>query len=392
MKTKLPAILMIGLLLLAGCKTPVPTLSKSYQRTIEHSTQVDVPIVYEAMQIALSLTDTYQSDPNLVRKNTPYYQAMISHFGAHKSHQLVLELEKTLKKAGAYGEINTLIRLQALNYELQNGKLHNNRNYSIPLVYNIAPYPLFLLHNNKRLINSFIKETGFEAFYQQHKNQYASLVRINYALCNYAGMQQWLAQEFPNVPHESLRVVFSPLTGGLHNVRELRSRNGATKQTIMFVSAPDYEMSRTDWTFPEKSAYASRVVFTEINHTYINPVTDQYKAQLAAAMQNLSYWKADKVTGGYNSFILTFNEYMTWAAFTLYAHDTYPTDVFERVTAQQEVFMVKRGFTRFKEFNRELLHLYKQQPKEGKVEDLYPAIIKWMKTHYNTAQQQNTAS
>lgn len=383
---------MIGLLLLAGCKTPVPTLSKSYQRTIEHSTQVDVPIVYEAMQVALSLTETYQSDPNLVRKNTPYYQAMISHFGEHKSHPLVLELEKTLKKAGAYGEINTLIRLQALNYELQNGKLHNTRNYSIPLVYNIAPYPLFLLHNNKRLINSFIQETGFEAFYQHHKNHYASLVRINYELCNHDRMQQWLEQEFPKVKPASLRIVFSPLTGGLHNVREIRSSNGNTKQTLMFVSALDNEMNRADWTLPEKSAHATRVVFTEINHTYINPVTDQYKAQLAAAMQNLSYWKADKVTGGYNSFTLTFNEYMTWAAFTLYAYDTYPTDVFERVTARQAEHMIKKGFTRFREFNNELLRLYTEQPKHKKAADLYPAIIEWMQTQYNAANPEATAS
>ncbi|MFB9861822.1 DUF4932 domain-containing protein [Rufibacter immobilis] len=380
----------ILLIFLAGCKTPVPTISKSYEEAIGHNIQVEVPEVYEAVQIALSLTDTYQSDLNLINSSTPYYHEMISQFSKHKSHPLVLKLEKKLKKAGAYGEVNTLIRFQALNYRLKDEKLEKKNRYNIPFIYNVAPYPLFLLHKNKRLINSFVQETAFDMFYKQHKGYYDSLILRSRELSDYEGMQQWLEREFPQVQNESFLIVFSPLTAGLHNMREYKSKSGNKKQTIMFVSAPDYETGvweeRSEL---EKSAYASRVVFTEINHSYVNPTTTQHIDQIESAMQDLKGWKTENVTGGYNSFSLTFNEYMTWAVFTLYAYDTYPADVFERVIERQVEFMMsRRGFTRFREFNDKLLSLYKQRKGEKRVAELYPEIIGWVKL--NRISTQNT--
>ena len=56
---------------------------------------------------------------------------------------------------------------------------------------------------------------------------------------------------------------------------------------------------------------------------------------------------------------------MTWAVYTLYAYDTYPRVVFDWVIENQMEFMVsRRGFTRFREFNKALLSLYTQK-KEG---------------------------
>lgn len=367
-------------IVLASCKTPVPTISKSYSEEINPEIQVEVPEVYEALQIALSLTDTYQADPNLVNKATPYYKEVIGQFGNHAHHPLVLKLNKKLKKAGAYSEVNTLIRFQALNYDLANGKLAKKHRYNIPFIYNVAPYPLFLLHNNKRLLNSFVQQTAFSSFYKQHTTYYDSLLVRSRQLNDYDGMKQWLGREFPQVQNESFLVVFSPLTGGLHNMKEFKSKDGNQKQTILFVSAPNYDTG--PWKeLPEleKSAYASRIVFTEINHSYVNPATARYLDQIEAAMGNLKHWKADNVTGGYNSFSLTFNEYMTWAVYTLYAYDTFPEDIFERVTERQVAFMVsKKGFPKFREFNAELLRLYKQKSGDTKVVDLYPDIIKWM--------------
>ena len=388
MKTYLAAFSVAILLLLGSCKAPVPTISKSYENALKEEPQVEVPEVYEAMQIALSLTDTYQSDPNLINKSTPYYQEMVSHFGRHKTHPLVLKLDRKLKKAGAYGQVNTLTSLQSLNYELEDGKLLKKSRYRIPFVYNLAPYPLFLLHSNRRLFNSFVQETGFEEFYSQHRSYYASLIAMSHELCDYAGMKQWLEREFPKVQNQALLVVFSPLTGGSHSQRDYLSKDGQKKQMVMFVSAPNFEEGVwKDLPDQEKSAYATRTVFTEIDHSYVNPTTDLYLEQIEAAMQELGNWKTEKVIGGYNSFPLTFNEYMTWGVYTLYAYDTYPADVFNRVIERQvEMMASKRGFIRFREFNEELLRLYKHRKEGERVADLYPQIIEWMKATMHTAQ------
>ena len=53
--------------------------------------------------------------------------------------------------------------------------------------------------------------------------------------------------------------------------------------------------------------------------------------------------------GYYESTYLTFNEYMTWAAFTLYAYDSYPAADFEKINQRVEAFMITgRGFHRYK--------------------------------------------
>lgn len=344
---------------------------------------MDIPEVYEAMQIALSLTDTYQSDPNLINKGTPYYEEMMRDFSQHKHHPLIAKLDKKLKKAGAYNEINTLIRFQALNYSLKDGRLIKENRYKIPFIYNVAPYSLFLYHNNRQLINSFLKESDFAGFYSRHKSHYDSLIKRSRELNDYSGMKQWLEREFPHVKNEAFLIVFSPLTGGLHNLKEFSSKGGDRKQSIMFVNAPDYE--RGVWegrTLAEKSAYASRVVFTEINHSYVNPTTARHIGQIETAMHDLKEWKTEKVSGGYNSYSLTFNEYMTWAVYTLYAYDTYAPDVFERAIESQVKFMVtNRGFTRFREFNNALLNLYTKKKEGQKVADLYPDIIRWMEAN-----------
>jgi hypothetical protein len=380
MKRNLSSFILAIVISLSGCKTPVPTISNSYKESIREDIKVDIPEVYEAMQIALSLTDTYQSDPNLIKKDTPYYEEMMRHFSEHKDHPLIAKLDKKLRKAGAYNEINTLIRFQALNYSLKGGRIVKENRYNIPFIYNVAPYPLFLYHNNRQLINSFLKESDFAGFYSRHKKQYDSLINRSHELNDYSGMKKWLEREFPHVRNEAFLIVFSPLTGGLHNIKEFSSKSRDKKQSILFVNAPDYE--RGIWEnrpLAEKSAYASRFVFTEIDHSYVNPTTAPYIGQIEAAMQELKDWKAEKVTGGYNSYSLTFNEYMTWAVFTLYAYDTYHSDVFERVIESQVKFMVNnRGFTKFREFNNALLSLYLKKKDGQTVADLYPDIINWM--------------
>lgn len=388
MKRNLNSLIFALLIVFSGCKTPVPTISNRYKESVNEEIQVDIPEVYEAMQIALSLTDTYQSDPNLIKKDTPYYEEMMHHFSEHKSHPLITKLDKKLKKAGAYNEINTLIRFQALNYSLKDGKLVKENRYNIPFVYNVAPYPLFLYHNNMQQINNFLKVSDFAGFYSQHKGHYDSLITQSRELNDYTGMKRWLEREFPHIRNEAFLILFSPLTGGLHNVKEFSSKSGDKKQSIMFVNAPDYE--RGIWkgrTLAEKSAYASRIVFTEIDHSYVNPTTSLYIGQIESAMQELKDWKTGKVTGGYNSYSLTFNEYMTWAVYTLYAYDTYPPDVFERVIESQIKFMVNnRGFTKFREFNNALLSLYVKKNDGQKVADLYPDIINWIESNKVSSQ------
>jgi len=173
---------------------------------------------------------------------------------------------------------------------------------------------------------------------------------------------------------EGFTTIFSPLSGGFHNTTMLSADKGHFTQILMFVSAPGQwkNISRA-----ENSAIHSRSVFTEIDHNYVNPVTSIYKKAIKKSMGDYKRWNTGKQR--YPNACLTFNEYMTWSVFCLYAFDTYEEQYLEKIIERVERSMCEnRGFIKFKEFNRELLRLYRNKPTDEQVADLYPSIIEWM--------------
>jgi hypothetical protein len=151
------------------------------------------------------------------------------------------------------------------------------------------------------------------------------------------------------------------------------------EQTFMFVSAPpsiDVE-NLSEKEFEIKSSKMARIVFTEIDHNYVNPLTDKYKEKLESSMVNYKNWNNQK-GNMYNSKYSTFNEYMTWGVFNLYAYDTYSAENIDTIIKIQTDFINdKRKFHRFREFNNELLKQYKKNTKP-EIEKLYKPMLNWI--------------
>ncbi len=148
------------------------------------------------------------------------------------------------------------------------------------------------------------------------------------------------------------------------------------KQTMMFICSAERkggDLSEKVW-----EGFMTRVVFTEIDHNYVNPVSDQYAETIHKIFSDRAFWVKEELTQGYNSPYSVFNEYMTWAVFSIYALEHYDAETFDIVNARVEKQMVEwRGFIKFKEFNRQLLELYRKRPAGQKVYELYPAILEW---------------
>jgi len=122
-----------------------------------------------------------------------------------------------------------------------------------------------------------------------------------------------------------------------------------------------------------------REIFTEIIHNYVNPVSDNYIDEIGKAIPDYKQWNKQK--NGYSSSISTFNEYMTWAIFSLYVMDNYQNNYLDEIISFQEDFMVAhRKFIFFKEFNQQLMELYTNMENKTQkiaIEDFYPAMLKW---------------
>jgi hypothetical protein len=130
----------------------------------------------------------------------------------------------------------------------------------------------------------------------------------------------------------------------------------------------------------QKEGLMSGIVFTEIDHNYVNPATDKYSKLIDSIFSKRDIWaKHGNSSDFYGSTVSVFNEYMTHAAFCLYIADSYDKATADFVIDNREQLMVnRRNFIRFKEFDKELLRLH-QEHKELKMVDLYPMILEWCK-------------
>ncbi|SMG47978.1 protein of unknown function [Marivirga sericea] len=337
---------------------------------------VETPKTYELLQIACSLTPTFQNDPNLLNKKSEYYSDVEKYFGSFSNHPLIQKLENHLDFKS-----NLAIRLHSISYDVNNSnELEQNNTIRFnPIVKKIFYWNSFLISENQKLINDFAKQTDFASFYEKHEHYYQDLAENYQKRCDFEGMKLWLETKFDN-EHQSYRVVFSPLTGGLHFTLALKN-NQEMSQTFMFVSSNLRPIDTLDIDKAEISnGLQSRVVFTEIDHNYVNPLTDQFISELEKSMKNYKDWNIQSKSN-YKSKYKTFNEYMTWGVFSLYALDTYtPKNSKKIIERTTRLINDRRKFHRFEDFNNELIRQYKLKGKP-KIETLYPIMLKWMREY-----------
>jgi hypothetical protein len=120
-----------------------------------------------------------------------------------------------------------------------------------------------------------------------------------------------------------------------------------------------------------------RLVFTEIDHNFVNPVTDQHRDLVNGAFDNRSEWTTD-ASSFYQSPSAVFNEYMTWAVFLVYLEGRVSAEDFTEVVTMTTTMMEgSRRFQRFGRFAQELLRLYRERPSGSRIPDLYPRLLEW---------------
>jgi len=339
--------------------------------------QVEIPAVYEMLQVACALSPVLQNDSNLINKNSNYYNEVIQNFEQYSEHKLVKKLEKKLKN-DSYRNGQILLRLMSLNYRFnENNKIIKHQQYKFPFFINIIPLPFFNINTHKRLLQNFSEETNFPKFYEQHRPFYDSLVQQSFIFADYMKMKYWCEKNFDRKIN-SYRIVFSPLTSGFHNTMHWSNRSKKNSQAIMFLAPPMFPQEmRNKFSISILSGLYSRTVFTEINHNYVNPVSEKYIIKISNSFKNLEEWNVHEYF--YNTAYETFNEYLTWAIFSLYVYEEFNSTDFRTINLITEKYMEnKRKFVKFSEFNKFLLNLYLSQNQTKTIEEMYPEIIEWI--------------
>lgn len=362
MKVKKFVTMLIIFLFLAiallGCETFRASFSREYR--IEHKDKVffEVPEVFELCNIAIAITDYGLNDPNRIFKNSEYYKRVIQHFIPYKSHPFIKEIENT-----SFNDYNALIN-SGLVYVFEENSIVKGSIYE-----NVYKINVFLERAN--LIEDFVRVSGFRDFYRDNYEYYQEQIEKYQVKLPVMEMWKWLEVQFPQ-KFDSYKVVFSPLLGSSHNTFSFNHLG--FKECVMVVSSSEYYAYIKDGDL--EKALLSKLVFTEIDHNYVNRVTDKYRSKVNKALNVLKEWNSQS---GYQSSYLTFNEYLTWGVFNLYAHDYYDETKYKIIESEVIRIMHNRGFHRFQEFNSFLLELYIDR--KNTVAELFPEIIEWFNTN-----------
>ncbi len=340
------------------------TFSDAYVKEHKGRNFVEVPEVYELMNVLIALTPTGLNNPDLLPEKTPYYAQMLSYFGPFRKHPAVVKVDSLLDR-GKYNDV----KMDSYAYLLQNDKLVKG-----PIYDRVSWGSTNSLDAYVPIFNDFVKKSTFKRFYQQHLPYYRSLMADYRTNVNIDKMTVWLEKQFPRTNYSSVKAIFSPLVAG--NQSENNFEDNGFREVQMHINFPYTDdkngLDRI------KQARRQEIAFTELNHAYINPEADQYGKEINTVFSTLDKWMTEKRMMSYPDPYSCFCEYMNWALVTLYHSDRFTGKEFDALRDGVDRRMVdRRGFVKFKEFDAELLRLYKSRKPGQTVADLYPAILTW---------------
>lgn len=329
--------------------------------------RIVVPEVYELTNVIMAMTSYGLDNASLIYKSGSYYSDILKAFSQYRFGSPMKELQ-----LGGDDPVRRYyeFRDNSYAYVFDEGSIKHDPAYG-----GLRSPNTF---SEKRSdIEQFSDLTQFRAFYQQHGDFYRTFIERYRTLAEIDSMTDWLEREFAPTRYDHYTVVLSPLVYGSHS--SYNTTTAAGKEALMFVAGPDVTTPPTTTAGVQK-ATIQRIVFTEIDHNFVNPVTSQYLSRVGTAFGTRSKWTTDG-SSFYNSTEAVFNEYMTWGVFLLYVESRVSADDFPTVVQLTTQLMEgSRRFQRFGPFAQELLRLYHARTNGARARDLYPAILDWAQT------------
>lgn len=337
----------------------------------------EIPAVYELIHIAFALTDTnlYTNNVNLyyhvIDTSKVYYQDVIKHFSTYRNHTLIKKLNKHLKKSQMRYIYNLL---KGYNSSVSENNIRRNKRFPFfhGLMYSFTSV-------SRKDIEDFAKKSDFQSFYDNHRPYYQSVVDDAKNKLNVSKIQNWLEIQFDS-RYDKFNIVISPLMNSTHFTRNFKFKGA--KSSTMWVS-DGFGYNTKLYTQTQINGIYTGVVFTEIDHNYVNPVSDNFKKEINEIMgkDNRAKWIKPKGDGYfYGTGYKVFNEYMTHAVYLIYTSTVY-TEKDQTVIENSRIKLMEqmRKYYRFGDFYRQLQVLYTSKKDGETITNLYPKMLEWCK-------------
>ncbi len=338
------------------------TYSGSYIVTNNARIQIEVPEVYELANIAIAISNFGLENPNAVRKQGDYYDQVMERFLPFKDHPLIAKIDSGIGTSTARFYA---FRENSVRYAFEGDRIVPGGTY--PESWRSS---LDIFTENLQFVEDFSRQSQFREFYRINIPSYERQIQFYRDKVRVRRMWVWLESHFSQ-RYDSYKIVFSPLIGGSHSTR--RCEDNGFAEVLAFISGP--RSITSEQIDKVREGLLERMVFTEIDHNYVNPTTWNDWFKVGRAFRKIEMWNRQE---GYQEPMSTFNEYMTWAVFLLYARDQYEDADFEEIESSVVNTMVdQREFVLFEQFGEKLLELYQNRKKGQTVVDLYPGILSW---------------
>lgn len=357
---------------------------KNYVTKNNGKVAFDIPEVYELANIIWTLSPSGRKAKDLNLEGD-YYKRIVSYFKPYLNHPIFKQLD--FPDSLYYNKYYDFRE----NSFAFNMKQSTDKSSKTELLFNGPYYYVFgdeeladssLFGKLKPLVEDFANKSKFRQFYKSNLNYYTKQIKRQKELLPVRQMWNWLEEQFPGQKYNSYKIIFSPLIGGSHSTQKYAAYLGNEYfgENVMFICNTDRHDRDKSLTEKQKEALMSGIVFTEIDHNYVNPSTNKYRKQVDSIFSIRNIWvKNSSSSDYYNNSISVFNEYLTWSVFCLYVVESYDETTANLVLNERETRMVdKRDFIKFKEFNQALIKI-RQEHNDLKVVDLYPFILDWCK-------------
>ena len=347
----LTSLLLIGLTLPAAAASPPELVAVRFSEA------------YELSNIILALTPYGQSDPFEVYKNSRYYREVRAYFAPVMQHPLLQQANYSRQEWDKY----LAFRTDAYAYGF-NAQQQLVREFAFNAQGTTHPFEDLLGQ-----VNDFAQASGFRTFYRRHQPYYDSLAVAYRQSQRLPEVLAFLTAELgpaqPAGRASHYAVVLSPL------VYRMSCHRDVQHVPTDFATVPEYLLSGDLRQQPTPADVLTGIhaLFTETDHGFVNPVTSAHGAQVRASF-DVKKW--DTGSGYDKGEYDTFNEYMTWAVYDLFAYRYFAVQaplVCQNWAMQNE----SRGFLASRPFSNQLRELYAKRKKGQTVRDLYPALLAW---------------
>jgi hypothetical protein len=351
---------------------PAAVFDKKYQNATRGKTFIEIPEVYELVNIAIAITPNAIGNPNLVLQKSDYYKKVREQFDKFQNHPLISAFEEELKK-GNYNRIK--MNGNAFEFD-KKGRIVRSKIYDRTGFVNDRSNALLPYLD---LLQKFSDESDFRKFYKENKATYQEQIAFFRDVANLAEMVKWLGKNFPKSNnYNTYKIIFSPLVA--YNQSTTWFESNGFKELQPHVNFPyllDVPKS-LNLSKEAENLYRGNIVFTELNHGYINIEDEKIQARILKATENRDFWIDKKMGANYYTGLGCFYEYMNWVLVSLRYSDIAPKDEQEKMIARINRIMTNnRGFLQFEAFSNFALNLYRNRQPNQTISDLYPQIVEW---------------